>query len=205
MRRTVRLISLLLAAILLSGCSPRSSYKRQLKRELASGIRHDSLFMGIYLGMTDNDFYTHCWDLNRQGLVRQGSQNTTVEYQMKKELDHPATMDFYPEFRDGKIVEMPVRFIYNGWAPWNAGLSSDSLQEDVLRWCEEQYGKGFIAVQHPDRGTAFTRIDGNRRITIFRENDMYVWAIFRDMSVRDEAEEAAPGIAADSAGGENQE
>ena len=30
-------------------------------------------------------------------------------------------------------------------------------------------------------GKAYTKIDGNRRITIYMENDLYVWAIFTDM------------------------
>jgi hypothetical protein len=159
-----------------------------LQRELASGIREDSLFMGIKLGMTDQEFYTHCWELNRQGLVRQGSSNTTVMYNVLEELDHPATMDFYPEFLEGKIVEMPVRFCYHGWAPWNKTLSSDSLQLDVLEWYSETYGEDFIAVEHPDHGMAYTKIDGNRRITIFREDEVYVWAIFTDMLAEKETE-----------------
>ena len=30
-------------------------------------------------------------------------------------------------------------------------------------------------------GNAYTKIDGNRRITIYVENDLYVWALFTDM------------------------
>ena len=30
-------------------------------------------------------------------------------------------------------------------------------------------------------GNAYTKIDGNRRITIYVENDLYVWARFTDM------------------------
>lgn len=171
----------MIAGFLIQGCSPGKTYDRMLKRELASGVRYDSLFMGIYLGMTDKEFYTHCWDLNRDGLVKQGTKNTTVEYGMKEELRHPATMDFYPEFAQGKIIEMPVRFIYNGWSPWNKNLSSDSLQIDVLHWYEEVYGAGFMAVQHPERGTAFVKVNGNRRITIFKQDEMHVWAVFTDM------------------------
>lgn len=182
----VSFLIIVTGVLMLSGCSPRSRYDRMLKKELASGIREDSLFMGIKLGMTDQEFYTHCWELNRQGLVRQGSANTTVMYQMMEELDHPATMDFYPEFREGKIVEMPVRFCYNGWAPWNKKLSSDSLQLDVLEWYSDTYGDGFIKVEHPVHGMAYTKVDGNRRITIFRENDTYVWAVFTDLLAKKE-------------------
>ncbi len=31
-------------------------------------------------------------------------------------------------------------------------------------------------------GTAFVKVDGNRRISIFKENELYVWAVFTDLS-----------------------
>lgn len=174
----------LIAGLMIYGCSPRSKYERRLKHELASGVRYDSLFMGIYLGMSEKDFYTHCWMLNRERLIKQGSRNTTVEHALREDLKYPATMDFYPEFSQGRIVEMPVRFIYNGWAPWNKKLSSDNLKLDILKWYKKIYGDGFIKVKHPKRGIAYIKLNGNRRITIFKEDDMYVWAVFTDMLVK---------------------
>ena len=180
----VYLLTLLMfLAYILNGCSPKSKYDRKLKKELASGIRNDSLFLGLYLGMPEKDFYTHCWELNHKGLIKQGPKNTTVEYLLKNELNYPGTMNFYPNFIDGKISEMPVRFIYTGWAPWNKKLSADSLQIDILSWYKKKYGDDFMKVDHPERGPAFVQLSGNRRITIFKENDMNVWAVFTDMSV----------------------
>ncbi len=187
---------LLTISLFLFSCSPKSKYERTLKRELASGVRVDSLFMGLYLGMTDKDFYSHCWQLNRQGLIKQGSNNTTVQYITKNELRFPSTMDFYPVFHKGKIVEMPVKFTYTGWAPWNKDLSSDKLQEDVLKWYTEVYGGGFMEVRHKEKGSAFVQIKGNRRISIFKENEMSVWALFADMLVLKEI----GNIPSDSAG-----
>jgi hypothetical protein len=74
------LLPLLISVSMFSGCTPKAKYDRMLKRELASGVRNDSLFMGLYLGMNEKDFYTHCWKLNAQGLIKQGMRNTTVEY-----------------------------------------------------------------------------------------------------------------------------
>ena len=93
-------------------------------------------------------------------------------------------MDFYPGFFQNKIYEMPVRFIYNGWAPWNKKLSSENLQTDVLEWYEKVYGDDFIKVKHPKHGMAYIMVNGNRRITIFKEDEMHVWAVFTDMSVK---------------------
>ena len=170
-----------IAALIVGGCTPGKTYERRLKKELASGIRYDSLFMGISFGMTQKEFYEHCWDMNKDSIIKQGSANLSVQYDINEELEHPATMNFYPRFDSGKIVEMPVRFIYNGWAPWTKELSASNLAKDVKSWYEDIYGKGFITVTHPINGAAYTRIDGNRRITIYVENDLYVWAIFTDM------------------------
>lgn len=180
----VGLLTLLIfIGFVLSGCSPKSKYDRKLKHELASGVRNDSLFLGLYLGMPEKDFYTHCWQLNQKGLIKQGPKNTTVEYLLKNELNYTGTMNFYPNFINGKISEMPVRFVYTGWAPWNKKLSADSLQADVLTWYKKKYGDNFMKVDHPERGPAYVQLSGNRRITIFKENDMNVWAVFTDMSV----------------------
>jgi hypothetical protein len=170
-----------IAVLIVGGCSPGKTYERRLKRELASGVRYDSLFMGISFEMTTKQFYEHCWILNKDSLVKQGTTNMSVEYEIKNELKHPATMNFYPVFAEDKIVEMPVRFIYNGWSPWNKELSASNLALDVKRWYEGIYGNGFITVTHPMKGVAYVKIDGNRRITIYNENDLHVWAIFTDM------------------------
>ena len=170
-----------IAALIVGGCTPGKTYERRLKRELASGIRYDSLFMGLSFGMSQKEFYEHCWDMNKDSIIKQGSANMSVQYDLNEELEHPATMNFYPKFDSGKIVEMPVRFIYNGWAPWTKELSASNLAKDVKSWYEDIYGKGFITVTHPMNGNAYTKIDGNRRITIYVENDLYVWARFTDM------------------------
>ena len=184
MKRMNWMVLVVVAVLIAGGCSPGKTYERRLKRELASGVRYDSLFMGISLGMTSKEFYQHCWGLNKDSIVRQGSTNMSVQYDINKELDYPATMNFYPSFAEDRIVEMPVRFIYNGWAPWTRELSASNLALDVKHWYEDIYGKGFITVSHPMNGEAYTKIDGNRRITIYVENDLYVWAIFTDMQYK---------------------
>jgi len=184
MKRMNWMVLVVVAVLIAGGCSPGKTYERRLKRELASGVRYDSLFMGISLGMTSKEFYQHCWGLNKDSIVRQGSTNMSVQYDINKELDYPATMNFYPSFAEDRIVEMPVRFIYNGWAPWTRELSASNLALDVKHWYEDIYGKGFITVSHPMNGEAYTKIDGNRRITIYVENDLDVWAIFTDMQYK---------------------
>ena len=174
----------------ISGCTPGDRYKRIVRKELAKGIRVDSLFLELSLGMTEKDFYTHCWELNKQGIIRQGSSNTSVFYKMS-ELDDPVNMNFYPNFYEGKIYEMPVKFNYEGWAPWNQHLSSDSLQLEILNHYKKWYGDNFISVRHPTRGVAYIKVDGNRRITLFKEDERVVWAIFTDLLVERELKKHA--------------
>lgn len=178
------LVMLLIIGSLLTGCSPKAKYDRMLKHELASGVRNDSLFLGLYFGMPEKEFYLHCWKLNQRGIIRQGENNVTVLYELKDELKYPGSMDFYPKFQDGKIVELPIRFFYKGWAPWNKELSADKLQAEVVKFCEKLYGKGFIEVKHSKRGTAFVKVNGNRRVTIFKQDDRHVWAVLTDMLVK---------------------
>ena len=187
MKKTLLLlVSLTIIGFYITGCSQKTKYDRKLKHELASGVRDDSLFMGFYFGMPDKDFYTRCWELNKKGLIKQGGNNTTVEYEIRNELRYPCVMNFYPSFVKGKIAEMPVRFVYSGWAPWNKELTSDKLQIDILNWYKKSFGDEFIEVEHPEKGKAFVNISGNRRISIFKEDDLHVWAVFTDMLVRKE-------------------
>ncbi len=178
------IFSILVFFVLIAGCSPKARYEKRLEKELASGVRHDSIFFGLYLGMPKKDFFTRCWNLNKQGLVRQGPNNASVEYNTKDELKYPATMDFYPTFVDDKISEMPVVFSYKGWAPWNKELSSARLQEDLVNWVKKNHGGGFITVSNSQSNNAYVKIDGNRRISIFVKDDLHVWVVFTDMLAR---------------------
>jgi hypothetical protein len=177
-----RIIFFALIVLVTIGCGKKARYDRMVKRELASGERYDSLFFGIYFGMTSKDFYTHCWKLNQKGLIRQGEHNLSVEHNFEK-LKHSAKMNFYPNFHEEKIFEMPVRFQYTGWAPWSKHLWSDSLQMDVLGLLENWYGEGFMEVEHSKHGSAFVKVDGNRRITLFKKGFDEVYVIFTDLSV----------------------
>ncbi len=87
MNRMKWIVLTIVVALVVGGCSPGKTYERKLKRELASGVRYDSLFMGISLGMTEEAFYKHCWKLNDDSLVKQGTSNMSVEYSIKEELN----------------------------------------------------------------------------------------------------------------------
>ncbi len=160
----------IIVCLSLAAFSCQSEYHQKVEQELARGMSYDSLFLGIKFGMTSKEFFSHCWELNKQGLIKEGPTNTTVEYTVDK-LNHPAKMYFYPDFYQDSIYEMPVTYMYEGWAPWNKELTADSLQLDVLRMFRKEYGDGFMEIAHPERGTAYVRVDGNRRISIYTNPD----------------------------------
>jgi hypothetical protein len=176
---------IIIAVLFLSGCtSDTARYKRLVKKELGRGIREDSLFLGLKLGMTSKEFYAHCWELNKKGLVTDGNNNTAVLYKLGKELSHPASMNFYPDFYNGKIYRMRVDFMYDAWAPWNKNLFSDSLLNDVVGLYKKWYGNNnFIEMKDSVKGTIFIKVDGNRRIIIGRYDDLHVKVNYTDLLV----------------------
>lgn len=163
-------------------------YKSMKNKELASGRKVDSIFFGIYFGMTSKQFYTHCWELNKKGIFTDGESNTAVLHKLNNnELKYPASMNFYPAFYQNKLYKMPVTFRYNGWAPWNKSLVSDSLQSDVLNMYQKWYKEGnpFIKIHDEKKGSIYVKVDGNRRITIGRYDDMNVKVDYTDLLVEE--------------------
>ena len=187
--RAAGLLSLLF--ILLIGCKQDTAfdkYKRQAKQELASNKRVDSIFFGIYLGMGKKDFYMHCWEMNKKGIFTDGTDgrgNMFILYKLPKELKYPASMNFFPDFNDSTIKSMKVLYQYEGWGPWNKHMSADSLLPDVLSMYKRWYSSGndFIEMDDKIKGPLYAKVDGNRRITITKADDVQVKVEFNDMLV----------------------
>ena len=172
----------------LVACREKSlSYTELVAKEKASGKQVDSLFMGFYFGMSSKDFYGYCWELNKKGIIRDGNNNTMVLFKMDTGLNHPAEMNFYPDFYENRIARMRVEYHYDGWAPWNKYLYADSLLPQVLKLYERWYPEGnkFMKITNPDKGTIYVKVDGNRRITIGSFNDMIVKVDFSDLNIED--------------------
>ena len=169
------------------GDNSKKTYPELVKQELAKGIRQDSIFLGMYLGMSNKDFYGHCWELNKKGIISDGNNNSMVQYKIDSGLKHPAVMHFYPDFYENKIFRMRVDYQYDGWAPWNKGRFADSLVPDVLKLYKRWYPEGneFISITDSARGTIYVKVDGNRRITIGRYDDMLVKVDFTDLLIEE--------------------
>ena len=175
--------------LLITACGngSKKTYPELVKQELGKGVREDSVFLGIYLGMSSKDFFGHCWELNKKGIIRDGSNNSMVLYKMDSGLKYPAEMNFYPDFYENKIAKMRVHYQYDGWAPWNKQLFSDSLLPEVVNLYKKWYPKGneFITLTDSTKGTIYVKVDGNRRITIGKYNEMMVKVDFTDLLIEE--------------------
>lgn len=178
----INLLFIALTIAILTGCSGGDQYNKLIREQLATGVQKDSLFLGFKLGMTKKQFYTTAWELNKKHVVTNGGRNLSVEYHFD-DLKKPAVMNFYPTFYNDKIYQMPVVVKYESWAPWNRNLFADSLQQDVLKLFKKWYGKDFITIHDKKKGLVYIKVDGNRSISIFQENDMYVDVLFSDLRV----------------------
>lgn len=171
-----------IAIVLLAAASCKSDYEKMVDRELGSGIRQDSIFFGLYLGMSIPDFYKHCFELNRKGLVTNGPENNTVLYSFYN-YQYPLDMNFYPAFENDRIWKMGIVFNYQGWAPWNKILYSDKLVVDVLDILEKWYGGGFLNLKAPNGKPVWVKVTGNRQILVTLQNERNVRVEITDLTV----------------------
>ncbi len=187
MKLRINWLFILVMAVALWNCnnSPTAQYERLVLKELASGERYDSLFLGIHFGMDAETFFKHCWELNHQKLVKEGPGNTTVEYYLPDQ-ENAIRMLFYPKFYNNLIYEMPVEFTYDAWAPWNKEFFSDKLILEIIRVFESWYGEGFVEIKHPERGSVWVKVDGNRRISVWCHDEQKVKALFTDLVAEQE-------------------
>ena len=176
---------LFISFLVISIVSCKSEYEKMESRELGSGKVVNEIFLGLELGMDKKAFYEKCWELNSKGLLTNGPSELSVEYNAPMPSGNPAKMRFFPKWEDDKIYMMPVEFTYEGWAPWNEELAVEKLREDVVKLFEEWYGPGFIEVANEDKSQiAFVKVDGNRRIRIFRKQLSIVRAEIVDLKIQ---------------------
>ncbi|MBL7814381.1 MAG: hypothetical protein JNL70_05195 [Saprospiraceae bacterium] len=179
------IVCLLFIGFLLVACKNNSAkdLAKIEKQELAKGIRQDSVFMGIHLGMAQQDFYNYCWAMNKKGVFFEG-YNKSVEYQIGKITSNfPVQLNFFPQFKDGKIAEIPFLFTYKTLDPWNPNMQTDKLVAEVKTLMEKWYGKDFFIAILPTGEKVYAKVDGNRRVIIKVVKDFEVTVMVTDLSV----------------------
>lgn len=173
-------MSMLLLAVL--GCSNENKLEKVIRKELASGVRDDTLFLGLEFGINQQEFYDHCWALNKQGLVREGAENMSVRYMFKDSLENPISFDFYTDrLADESIHRYYASFYYYAWV-LNRHLQSDRLFPMLVPILMDWYGGNEPFYQIIDGKKHMYKIDGNRMIDLVIHNESTVVAIFSDLS-----------------------
>ncbi len=166
-----------------AGCSPEKKLEKEIETELATGVRNDSLFLGLEFGITMQQFFDHCRELNHQGLVREGSKNMSVEYIFNDSLDQPVAFNFYADRNaNGPIHKFYTSFHYYAFA-MNRHLYADRLIQMMPVILMDWYGgnQPFI-VSREDKKYLY-KIDGNRLIELYVYDLSTVVATYYDMSV----------------------
>lgn len=162
-------------------CKKEVTYESLIESGLRSGVKMDSLFLGYYFGMEQEEFYEHSWNLNRQGKI---TGLVKIEYRPDW-LPYNSIMLFYPDFKDGKINNMPVQISYEAWAPWNRERSADSLMVHLVEHFEKEFGHRFHWLYVPElEKKAYFSMKGNQGIKISLLNDMIVDFEITDYSSR---------------------
>ncbi|MFT6993536.1 MAG: hypothetical protein ACI9AV_000974 [Sediminicola sp.] len=159
-------------SLILIGCtrSNEAKYKRYEKNELAKGIRQDSLFMGLYLKMPLKEFRTYSFDMNIKGKFKQGGQKSPNWVQTElQEMSYPATLTFYPQFKQDSIHEMNAAIYYENAIYKDGIFESDSLMLDVLNLLDKWYGGQTFKIKSPIfyKEDVYVKVNGNRRITVY--------------------------------------
>jgi hypothetical protein len=172
----------LFIALGIFGCEPTNRLERTIEQELASGEKQDSLFLGLKFGVNKSEFFEHCWKLNKEGVITNGTENMSVLYNFRGNSDYEIAFNFYPKYEDGIAHKFNASFNYVAWAPWNKQLQSDDLMPELATILEEWYGGNkFIEEKKKDK-TYYHKIDGNRQITIYIRDERHVNAVFSDLS-----------------------
>lgn len=169
-----------------ASCESGTEYERMVKNGLRSGEKNNDLFLGVEFEMSSDDFFDHCWDLNKRGVVKQGIGNMSVLYVIDSTdfagLHGDINMDFYPDFYEEQLHRMPVKFTYVAWAPWIKNRTDEKLEEDVLTILKTWYGGEFTEIVDPTRGSVHVKIDGNRQIKV-RKEERVVKVLIEDNSI----------------------
>jgi hypothetical protein len=190
MKYTFLLVTVIGVALSMGSCgeeAPKTLYEKMEREALESGEQNDSLFFGLELGMTKQDFFLRCSELNKDSVLYMGTGGKP-EHHLEEALKHSARMVFYPDFYEEKVWNMPVKFFYDGWSPWNKDYSATKLRDRVKDEMMEWYGGNeFVEIPHPTDTIAFVKIDGNRRILLERESaGAHVTATITDLKIEQE-------------------
>jgi hypothetical protein len=153
--------------------SCKSEYDRLVEKEISSGVEQDSLILGLKMGLTRQQYFEACAQLNKDSILQQG-KGANAYYQVpllpNEDSLKRKEVNFMGFFDSQKIVRgMQLSYNYISWSPWATQLHSDKLIEDLQKRIEEDYnGNKFIEVEIEGfKNKVLVKIDGNRRMLLY--------------------------------------
>jgi hypothetical protein len=179
-----KIIIFFFSILLLASC--QSEYTKLVKKELASGVKHDTVLFDLSFGNTKKEFYEICWDLNKRGIATHGENNNYVKtiLGLKDTLNKikKIKLAFYARFSEKDIIRgIDMKFTYTAWAPWNKELTAEkllpSVRDTLLKWYP---GNPFLKLK---KGT-LVKVDGNRQIQLKVRTDKEVSVLIEDLSYK---------------------
>lgn len=177
----IGLLSLMLICMFTfaASCSEKSEYQEMVESGLDSGETVNDIFLGYSFSTSREEFYDMSWRMNQQEIITGG---VNIVYNLE-ELDSTVRLEFFPEFKDGFIAEMPIKASYISWAPWNEGFSADNLLINLRAYFESIYETTFKKVQVPElEEEAWVSIEGNRELRMYKTSVNTVQVNFIDLS-----------------------
>ena len=179
MKKLIKSFSfIILLLFLMIGCNS-NSYEKTIKKELARGIKIDSMPFGLKLGNSKKDFYDRCWELNKSGVVTQGPGNAYARHYMepKEEKGKRIDMLFFGIFdKYDKMTGMKMEFSYTGWSPWakdyQAEILKEAIEDTLMKWFP---GNDFKDVDiEIDDVFASYKIEANLKFKLFKIDDRQI-------------------------------
>ena len=158
-----------------------------MAKELARGIRIDSMPFGLLLGDSRQDFYKKCWELNKKGIVTQGPGNEFARHFMEPKEENGKRIDmlFFGIFdKQDKMRGFKMQFSYTAWAPWTpdhqAEVLKEAIEDTLMKWYP---GNDFMDVDlKKDDMFASYKIEGNLEFKLIKIDDRQLAVRIEDIT-----------------------
>jgi len=181
-RRFINISRLLIALslVLLIGCKKEIDYQTLVETNLSLGQEFNDIIYDIKFGMTSDEFYDYCRELNKEYKAEQGPKKRTVQIEVDG-FSEPCYMLFYPNFINDEIAEMPILFALHQWSPWNKESYSDDIIYEVRDLIEDWYDMDLHLLIDTTDYPGFVGCKGNKKVTLTIQNDQFVKLLVTDM------------------------
>lgn len=173
MKYVKRLFSVIISVIMVMvvSCNDKEiSYEEYVAKELASGVRNDSLIYGIHFGMTEEEFKSYCTGMNLQKRFMPNPRGTAVRLEIQQGFSATVLFDFFPELiPDKPISKIAASMKYRDFSYYDKTYDIGNLVIETKDYFEGGYGGNkFIALPHENKllEHMYVKIDGNRKILL---------------------------------------